>query len=170
MSTHMPELSNWSVLVSKMVLMENFLHHLYTSYMNEPFKVDFDGGEAKGGDFKSGPGRERGFRRKTSNCICICCFHCSRILPEKSDFKIRRYKVQGTYRTLRDNLLCIFRVRESRSEKWHRLHLQLCPREVQLPKYLLDAEFVERIISREMSSIAHINHAWYYQWQHFPPN
>ena len=134
----MPELSNWSVLVSKMVLMENFLHHLYTSYMNEPFKVDFDGGEAKGGDFKSGPGRERGFRRKTSNCICICCFHCCRILPEKSDFKIRRHNVQGTYRTSREILLCIFRVRESRSEKWQRLHLQLCPNIiVQLPKYLV---------------------------------
>ena len=54
------------------------------------------------------------------------------------------------YRTSCENLLCIFGLREGRSEKWHRLHLQLCP------NIWLDAEIVHRIITREMSSFVHI--------------
>ena len=136
----------WSVLDSKMVLMENFLHHFYTSYMNEPFKVDFDR------DFRVGPARKSGFWRKTSNCIGIYCFHRCRILPRNFDFI--GYKVLSTYCSSYNNLKCmlrvkkkllyIFRVRKfvvyfqgKKGLQWiiaSRLHLQLRPRDVHLCK------------------------------------
>ena len=49
------------------------------------------------------------------------------------------------YRTSRKNLLCIFRVRKCRSEKWHRLHLQLRSKQKMCnPNIWRDAAFCPR--------------------------
>ena len=109
-------------------------------------------GRQNGADFKSAGARKEVSGEKRQIASAFTAFATAEFCPKflistaAADTKFRAH----IYRTSCENLLCIFRLREGRSEKWHRLHLQLCP------NIWLDAEIVHRIITREMSSIVHI--------------